>query len=371
MKPNTTMPKACIVYSFPRAVRSCLLGLVVILSLGFVREAQAANCTWKEPNKALQKDIQQALKDLGLYSGWVDGEWGPLSRQAIQKAVRNWSGYIGPTDGYPGANTCEAVRKFAYACGSYRGSLSGSLNTEAWLGFLSALKRPKKYSLYMSGAIGPYIAANMYSLGCPINNEYYWAGGYRQETQHKSDGSHLNGMHLAIVWKGNTGAHVLHPPVKDFISRMNRIEWIGFPTTDPSATYNSPWCQTFEKCRLCWRQFSYSDRDISWKCWKSASTPTAAGAMSSELDLPEQDMDSLEEDMDSLEENLDSLEQAVDLPQENGPTETMPETDTPVTATLSEGKAGLSGGCNAVGGPFSLAALISLVALAVRRRRLV
>jgi len=347
-----------------RPWRSCLLGLAAIFSLGFVQEAQA-QCTWKEPTQALQKDIQQALKNLGLYSGWVDGEWGPLSRQAIQKAVRNWAGYTGPTDGYPGANTCEAVRKFAYACGSYYGSLSGSLNNEAWIGFLSALKRPKKYSLYMSGAIGPYIAANMYSLGCPLNAEYYWAGGYRQETQRKHDGKHL-----AVVWKGNTGVYTLYPPVKDFISRNNNIAWIGFPTAEKFAINTLPWCQTFEKCRLCWPHLSYNEKDISAQCWKSAPTPTTSLAMSSELDLAEQDMDLLEpEEPVLISQDVELLEQGVAPPEQGmgAPNSDVPSID---NAELSEDNDGLSTGCNAVGGPFSLAALISLAALAVARRRL-
>jgi|GEM_PF-6888743 len=76
----------------------------------------------------------------------------------------------------------------------------------------------------------------------------------------------------------------------------------------------------------------------------------------------------LQQGMDFPEENMDSLKE--DLPTENKAEEAKgPEADTPNNTALSEDNAGHSSGCSAVGGPFSLAALLSLAALRLGRRR--
>ena len=45
--------------------------------------------TWREPTTlALRKQVQQALKDVGRYSGPADGAWGPNTIKGIQNRLR-------------------------------------------------------------------------------------------------------------------------------------------------------------------------------------------------------------------------------------------------------------------------------------------
>jgi len=248
MKINTIMPvvhSRTPVSNWHRPLRSCLLALAVILSLGFVQEAQATICSgWDKPGQEVLKEIQTNLRFLRLYSGAINGSWDQRTISAVQQAVAQWAGYQGRTDGSlagSGATTCRSVQDYARVCGGgnlYIG-IAGATN---WRGFRDALVR-------------------------------------------------------------------------------QRMRWCVYKNT------------------------------------------SLIGPIS--RDAPQE--------QSPFEQDMDSLEQDVDLPQEPEPTEStadMPEADTPGNAALSEDNDGLSTGCNAVGGPFSLAALISLVALVVGRRKL-
>ncbi|WP_282824510.1 peptidoglycan-binding domain-containing protein [Gulosibacter sediminis] len=70
--------------------------------------------TWREPTTlALRKQVQQALKDVGRYSGPADGAWGPNTIKGIQKSAAK-VGYTGPIDGAVGVNTVRYSIDYAY-----------------------------------------------------------------------------------------------------------------------------------------------------------------------------------------------------------------------------------------------------------------
>jgi hypothetical protein len=97
-------------------------------------------CVWYTPAASIQKNIQQGLTDRGLYNGMVDGDWGPLSRSAIQKAIARWEGYTGRTDGvYAGTDTCVYVQRFARDFGKYAGPVDGELGPHSWNGFMEGI----------------------------------------------------------------------------------------------------------------------------------------------------------------------------------------------------------------------------------------
>ena len=51
-------------------------------------DSNTAEFNYSSDNKALTKQIQQALRDLNFYKGKVDGESGPLTRNAIKNFQR-------------------------------------------------------------------------------------------------------------------------------------------------------------------------------------------------------------------------------------------------------------------------------------------
>ena len=57
------------------------------------------------PSAEVQRGVQQILKDQGLYSGVVDGAFGPLSWKAVQTWLAKYGLYGGPIDGDPGPKT--------------------------------------------------------------------------------------------------------------------------------------------------------------------------------------------------------------------------------------------------------------------------
>lgn len=69
---------------------------------------------WGEPTTDyLRAGIQQALKDVGRYSGPVDGVWGSNTVKGIQCSCYKGKYYFGPRDGIPGGNTVGAVCRYA------------------------------------------------------------------------------------------------------------------------------------------------------------------------------------------------------------------------------------------------------------------
>jgi len=98
---------------------------------------------WHAPSAAVQKEIQRVLKNKGVYTGDVDGEWLTLSNRAIQQVLTNWGYYTGPVDGVPGVNTCIGVQKYAKNPGGWTGAVTttGTLNADAWNKFLAGLNK--------------------------------------------------------------------------------------------------------------------------------------------------------------------------------------------------------------------------------------
>lgn len=72
------------------------------------------NYKWAEPGVTLRRQIQQALQDLGRYSGPVDGAWGPNTIKGIQSSIARAGVYSGPIDGAVGANTVVGAIRYAY-----------------------------------------------------------------------------------------------------------------------------------------------------------------------------------------------------------------------------------------------------------------
>ena len=89
---------------------------------------------------SVQKKFQQLLTNKGLYSGLVDGAWGPLSWTAIQTYMTQQGVYDGPADGDPGTFSYQGLQKLA-AKGGYTGPADGVLGPKSLEGldtFLSA-----------------------------------------------------------------------------------------------------------------------------------------------------------------------------------------------------------------------------------------
>ena len=137
----------------PRWLKGLILTIMSLVALGLnswvapiveLPSAQAAyighECFWL-PTKAVQKEIQQQLKNMGYYTGVVDGVWGSLSVKAIQTAAKNYGGYTGPIDGVPGINTCLGVQRLAQKYGGYTGPIDGYPGANTWNGFLQGLTK--------------------------------------------------------------------------------------------------------------------------------------------------------------------------------------------------------------------------------------
>jgi len=69
------------------------------------------------------------------------------------------------------------------------------------------------------GAIGNYIKDNVGSVGLPINSEYDWAGARAQDTT----------KNIRVVWS-NTGLHVLYGAIGNYIKE--HVDWWGLPVND-------------------------------------------------------------------------------------------------------------------------------------------
>jgi peptidoglycan hydrolase-like protein with peptidoglycan-binding domain len=92
------------------------------------------------PSADVQRSIQQILKDQGLYSGVVDGEFGPLSWKAVQSWLTKYSLYNGPIDGDPGPKTYAGFQNYGKKNGNYDGAVDGILGPRSWAGFAQSLK---------------------------------------------------------------------------------------------------------------------------------------------------------------------------------------------------------------------------------------
>jgi hypothetical protein len=73
---------------------------------------------------ATQRAFQELLTKLKLYSGNIDGVWGPMSWKAIQAYMKTQGVYTGPIDGIPGTLTYKGLQELAKR-GGYDGPIDG------------------------------------------------------------------------------------------------------------------------------------------------------------------------------------------------------------------------------------------------------
>ena len=183
----------------PRWLKGLILTIMSLVALGLTSwaapiveppSAQAAyighECFWL-PTKAVQKDIQQQLKNMGYYSGVVDGVWGSLSVKAIQTAAKNYGGYTGPIDGVPGINTCLGVQRLAQKYGGYTGPIDGYPGANTWNGFLQGIIKIQKSATPLSAKFDYCPGVELTDGYDPYSNKWIWALTNRcstTQTQH-------------------------------------------------------------------------------------------------------------------------------------------------------------------------------------------
>ena len=85
---------------------------------------------------------QQILANVGLYSGAVDGVFGPKSWRATQTWLAKYGLYDGAIDGIPGPKTYRGVQLYGQKNGNYGppGVVDGVLGPLSWAGFVQSLK---------------------------------------------------------------------------------------------------------------------------------------------------------------------------------------------------------------------------------------
>jgi peptidoglycan hydrolase-like protein with peptidoglycan-binding domain len=85
---------------------------------------------------------QQILANVGLYSGAVDGVFGPKSWRAAQTWLAKYGMYDGVIDGVPGPKTYRGVQMYGQKNGNYAppGVIDGVLGPLSWAGFVQSLK---------------------------------------------------------------------------------------------------------------------------------------------------------------------------------------------------------------------------------------
>ena len=100
------------------------------------------NVSWNgQLTSAIQLQVQGLMRDLGLYSGDVDGAFGVLSWTAIQTYLQSKGYYQGGTvDGVPGAMTCAAIQQIGRDHGGYTGDMDAALGAKSWAGFIAAIQ---------------------------------------------------------------------------------------------------------------------------------------------------------------------------------------------------------------------------------------
>jgi hypothetical protein len=92
------------------------------------------------PSSADEKTVQQGLKDHGLYTGAIDGNFGPASWKATQTFLKQHNLYAGTIDGVPGPITNKGLQTYAKN-GGYTGAIDGILGPKSWAGFAAAIKK--------------------------------------------------------------------------------------------------------------------------------------------------------------------------------------------------------------------------------------
>jgi peptidoglycan hydrolase-like protein with peptidoglycan-binding domain len=85
-------------------------------------------------------EAQQILVNVGLYSGPVDGIFGPKSWKATQTWLAKYGLYDGVIDGIPGPKTYRGFQLYGQKNGNYNGPLDGILGPLSWAGFVQSLK---------------------------------------------------------------------------------------------------------------------------------------------------------------------------------------------------------------------------------------
>lgn len=102
------------------------------------------------PSEETQLLIQEALADRGFYIGKKNGNWGPLSIEAIRQAVAVLGRHDKPRPKDLRAadrDLCELVHEYATLFGGYSLSITSSttiLNEDVWLAFLVGLESEDK-----------------------------------------------------------------------------------------------------------------------------------------------------------------------------------------------------------------------------------
>lgn len=89
---------------------------------------------------ASMAEAQQILSNLGLYSGPIDGVFGPKSWTATQTWLAKYGLYDGVIDGIPGPKTYRGFQMYGQKNGNYNGALDGILGPRSWAGFVQSLK---------------------------------------------------------------------------------------------------------------------------------------------------------------------------------------------------------------------------------------
>lgn len=89
----------------------------------------------------IQLQVQTLLKNLGFYSGDLDGAFGPISWAAIQAYLQSKGYYkTGNVDGDPGPLTCAAIQELGRDHGGYTGDMDNALGSMSWGSFIAAIK---------------------------------------------------------------------------------------------------------------------------------------------------------------------------------------------------------------------------------------
>ena len=83
---------------------------------------------------------QQILANVGLYSGPIDGVFGPKSWTATQTWLAKYGLYDGAIDGIPGPKTYAGFQAYGAKNGNYTGPRDGILGPLSWAGFAQSLK---------------------------------------------------------------------------------------------------------------------------------------------------------------------------------------------------------------------------------------
>jgi hypothetical protein len=91
-------------------------------------------------SNADEKSVQQSLQKLGLYSGPIDGVFGPNSWKGVQTFLTNQKFKIDHIDGVPDAETNRGLQTYAQK-GGYTGPVDGVLGPKSWAGFAAALAK--------------------------------------------------------------------------------------------------------------------------------------------------------------------------------------------------------------------------------------